>query len=150
MSLADSITEKKSMSIEELYRILTAQNTEKFNTIQAALSGLSSAISGTCSEKQGNGTKTTANTADKQKVRETLGEEHNPGKPKENKLTSDGEKEEDSEGKTTKNYEKKVQATTTNQNSNVKQVFKTVLTALWPEFSDSHFLFHSIPHKQNP
>ena len=146
MSLADSITEKKSMSIEELYRSLTAQNTE----IQAAISGLSGAISRTYSEKQGNGTKTTANTADKQEVRGILGKEHNPGKPKENELTSEEGKEEASEGKTTKKDEKKVQATTTNQNSNVKQVFKTVPTALWPQFSDSHFLFHSKPHKQSP
>ena len=102
------------------------------------------------SEPKFNETKTTANIADKQEVRETLGEEHNPGKPKEHKLTSEEEKEEASEGKTTKKDEKKVQATTTNQNSNVKQVFKTVLTALWPQFSDSHFLFHSKPHKQSP
>ena len=43
-----------------------------------------------------------------------------------------------------------IHTTTTNRNSNIKQVFKTVLTALWPEFSDSHFLFHSKHHRRNP
>ena len=45
---------------------------------------------------------------------------------------------------------KRAHTTTKNQNSNIKQVFKTVITALWPEFSTSHFLFHSSPYNQNP
>ena len=60
---------------------------------------------------------------------------------------SDQAKQEASEEKASG---KRAHMTTTNQNSNIKQVFKTVITALWPEFSDSHFLFHSKPHNQNP
>ena len=51
MALTDSITKKKDMTIEECFRLLTAQNTENLNTIKAA-------ISGTYIVKQGNDTKT--------------------------------------------------------------------------------------------
>ena len=102
------------------------------------------------SETKFSETKAITNTTDKQQVGETLVEVHNSGETKEHTPVSSGEKDEASEEKTTENSEKKVHTTSTNQNSNIKQVFKTVITALWPEVSDSHFLFHSKPHKRNP